>query len=134
MSKLDVNDHLVVVGNFGVYQWLVLILNGMLACLFGMQMFVTVFTHATPDFRCIQESVVSNSSVQYDNQCTLNSSTAEVTIDCERFEYDTSIFTATLATEFDAVCGAAQYVTMVNVAWMISEGVGSILGSYICDR
>lgn len=47
----DVNDHLVVIGDLGRYQLLCLLLNGLLVSLFGAQMFVSVFTHFSPDFQ-----------------------------------------------------------------------------------
>lgn len=51
MAKLDINEHLAIVGNFGRYQWISMFLNGTLWALFAIQMFISVFTHGEPKFR-----------------------------------------------------------------------------------
>ena len=49
-ERMDVDDYLLVVGTMGKYQWITTILIGCLTTVFSAQMFVSIFTQATPQF------------------------------------------------------------------------------------
>ena len=54
------NDELAVMANCGIYQWIILIITGFLTGLFAMHMFIPVFNHGDPMFRCVISILINN--------------------------------------------------------------------------
>ena len=57
LERMDVDDYLLVVGTMGKYQWITTILIGCLTTVFSAQMFVSIFTQATPQFWLVKCTV-----------------------------------------------------------------------------
>ena len=51
--KLDVNAVLDKIGYFRLYQWVNLLLNGLVCMSLSSHVFISVFSHHTPNFRWV---------------------------------------------------------------------------------
>ena len=53
---------------------------------------------------------------------------------CNQWVYDRSIFTETLSTEFDLVCGQNTFVSFLGTIYMIGLFLGSLFGGFFNDK
>jgi MFS family permease len=54
--------------------------------------------------------------------------------DCREWVYDRSVFTETLATEFDLVCAHKTRVSFLGTIYMVGLFLGSLAGGFVNDR
>ncbi|KAF6027814.1 hypothetical protein EB796_013882 [Bugula neritina] len=111
----------------------------------AMQTLVVVFSQAGMGYRlynikCQDEFPALNSTT--DGNTTLNSSMMleynkcpeDVGLQCSGFTYNSTVFTSTIISEFDLVCGRSWIPTYINVFYMLIRlPAGLVLGQFI-DR
>ena len=55
-------------------------------------------------------------------------------ISCSEFIYDRSIYTETVVTEFDLVCGNSWLIDLASSLYFLGFGLGGIIASYFSDK
>lgn len=54
--------------------------------------------------------------------------------ECKEWVYDRSVFTETISTEFDLVCGQNTFVSILGTIYMIGVLLGSLFGGFFNDK
>jgi len=148
-------------GEFGVYQKRVFFLLCIASMSCGIQIMISVFTLGIPQHRCVIPGYPNDTSyhaVNSAHQALLNTSLAwdpdlgesgawaqcdvtevdEVTGDrtpgqCSQWVYDTSVFSSTVVSKFDLVCGKKRFIAMTRMILMGGLVVGAVSTGVLAD-
>ncbi|XP_038073511.1 organic cation transporter protein-like [Patiria miniata] len=145
---MELDEALVFLGDFGRYQTLIYVL----ICLAGQvpsawHMLAISFLGAVPGHRCkvpagqsLEETVptvVGKDGGEEFAECLkyLNRSAYNETIPCDDgWDYDSTYYGKTIATEWDLVCERDASVELSQIIFMLGVMVGSLLFGQLSDR
>jgi len=149
----DILEH---TGEMGKFQRRICLLLFIPAFFPGMAVMSNNFTGAIPDYQCYvdgcntTESFWLNGNSSSTNACyryNMNVTDAEMrcqhpdpNVDdasliekCDKWTFDTSIFTSTIATDFDLTCENENEVALSNSAYMVGMLIGSCVLGTLAD-
>ncbi|XP_026280231.2 organic cation transporter protein-like isoform X1 [Frankliniella occidentalis] len=122
------------IGDFGRWQMgiaLAVAMSGLPGAWFKIGI---VFLAPPVDFWCTSPLPADhNATARY--KCTVPGPGEDgATVPCESWEYDRSVFTETIITEWDLVCHRAQLANVVQMLFMFGFLVGCTVGGVVADK
>jgi len=155
-EAFNYDDILEYTGQMGKFQRRICLLLLIAAFFPGIAVMSFTFTGAIPDYQCYvdgcntTESFWLNGNSSSTNACyrfNMNVTDAEMRCQhpdpdvddasliekCDTWTFDTSIFTSTIATDFDLTCENEYKVNLASSSYMVGLLVGASLLGAICD-
>ncbi len=126
----DIDDVFSQIGQFGPYQFLIIVLVGLIAASAAISSYLTIFTDAAPEFRCklpflkndtfeitseyqqeLVDIYIPNSEAdksckirRFNNQSSNFSPDNFTLVNCQEWVYSKKFYTETIVTRFNYVC------------------------------
>ncbi|XP_067936074.1 organic cation transporter protein-like [Watersipora subatra] len=127
----NINDILREIGVPGRYQLYVFFWTFVTGVVSAWQTVAIPFTQADMPFRC-KEGNISETlfESEFNNTCFYSN----LSLECQQFEYDTSIFSKTVVSQFDLVCSRVSYTTISNIAYMVVAIPFGVVSGWLSDR
>uniref|UniRef100_A0A3B3VQQ3 Si:dkey-166k12.1 n=1 Tax=Poecilia latipinna TaxID=48699 RepID=A0A3B3VQQ3_9TELE len=136
---MNFDQILAAIGGFGKYQKILYIWICLPQILLAFHMMVSIFTGATPPYRCRESSssgAGNQTSLPAENVSLSDSSCfSSERVPCGHgWVYSTEVFHSTTVTEWDLVCSKAGLNSLGSSIYMFGLLVGSVLFGAMADR
>nr|XP_034829193.1 solute carrier family 22 member 21-like isoform X2 [Maniola hyperantus] len=145
-----------VIGNYGRWQLMMNLILPFFAFPSTFHLYLPTFTTKLTDFWCKRPANLSTLPVEYwinysqpIDACSVRMLPAGITAEsimnntapildsflkCTEWDYDRSEVGNTIISEWDLICDKAGLTTLSEVAFLISVGVGGVLGGWFSDK
>jgi OCT family organic cation transporter-like MFS transporter 4/5 len=116
-------------GQFGRFQQLLYFMLWLPAASMAAGVYAAVYMEWSPSFTCAQEEDNQFGS-EFDGACLRSDNVTS----CSHYDYDPSIFTSTVVTEFNLVCDRQYIQTLSKTIYMMGMLVGSFVFGWLGDK
>jgi len=117
-------------GQFGRFQQLLYFMLWLPAASMAAGVYVAVYMEWSPEFSCADDQSKNDPHQDFDGSCYRSDNVTK----CESYEYDTSLFTSTVVSDFNLVCDRDFIRTLSKTIYMMGMLVGSFVFGWFGDR
>ncbi|XP_045769811.1 organic cation transporter protein-like [Maniola jurtina] len=145
-----------IIGSYGQWQLMMNLILPLFAFPSTFHLYLPTFTTKLTDFWCKRPANLSSLPIEYwinysqpIDACSVRMLPAGITAEsimnntapmldsflrCTEWDYDRSEVGNTIISEWDLICDKASLTTLSEVAFLISVGVGGVLGGWFSDK
>jgi len=117
-------------GQFGRFQQLLYFMLWLPAASMAAGVYVAVYMEWSPEFTCADVGDQESDQQEFDGSCLRSDNVTS----CDKYEFDTSLFTSTVVTDFNLVCDRDYIRTLSKTIYMMGMLVGSFVFGWFGDR
>ncbi|XP_077290795.1 organic cation transporter 1-like [Arctopsyche grandis] len=122
-----------IIGNFGKWQFGISVMMALLKFSLGWFQFNIVFLAPPQQFWCKNDNFTISELKNQSNRC-FDPYDADQKIPCAEFEFDRSVFTSTIVSEWNLVCTKQYFVELTQMSFMAGMLFGYILFGILADK
>jgi len=118
-------------GQFGRFQQVLYLMLWLPAASMAAGVYSAVYLEWSPNYTCSdgKDESTSKGNIDYDGACFRSDNVTS----CTDFDYDTSLFTSTVVSDFNLVCGRQYIQTLSKTIYMMGMLVGSFVFGWMGD-